>query len=314
MAETLAAAPTPAPAARAIAAAALPAAAVGAPPSGDAIFVAPVVLPRPAGERTVTAVVGGIERQWTVVVPPNTTDDMRLPMLIVLHGVGGKGTGMRSLGFERFASSSGMVVAYPDANGGSWNDGRPGMDPLVATPADDLAFLREVVRRSVADFGVDPTRVAVAGYSNGALMAARAACDMADSLSAAVLVSGAGPRDVAQRCRPSRPVPVMLVFGTADSVVPYDGGQVAPYAGKARGLVAPVREVLDLWRSANGCASSEQQDLPGAPRLVVRSSGTGCRAAVVHYRVQGGGHEWVSQPNFDTTSEAWRFVLAQTAR
>jgi polyhydroxybutyrate depolymerase len=287
---------------------------VGSPPSGDAIFVAPVVLPRPAGDRTITAVVGGIERRWIVVVPPNTTDDTWLPLLLVLHGVGGTGTAMRSLGFERLAAATGAVVVYPDANGPSWNDGRPGMDPLVVNPADDVAFLREVVRRSVADLGVDPNRVAVAGYSNGALMAARAACDMADTLSAAVLVAGAGPRDVAQRCRPSRPVPVMVVFGTADSVVPYEGGQVAPYGGKSRGQVAPVREVLDVWRSANGCASSEQKDLPPGPRAVVRSSGTGCRAPVELFRVQGGGHEWVSQANFDTTTEAWRFVLAATAR
>jgi polyhydroxybutyrate depolymerase len=282
-----------------------------APPSGDAVFVAPVGLPRPAGERMVTATVGGIERRWIVVVPPSTTDDVRLPMLIVLHGVGSHGAAMRTLGFDRLASSAGMIVAYPDAAGPSWNDGRPGMEPLVANPADDVAFLRELVRRSVIDHGVDPDRVAVTGYSNGALMAARAACDMADQLAAVVLVAGAGPRDVAQRCRPSRPVPLMMVFGTADAVVPYDGGQVAPFGGRARGAVAPVREVLDVWRSTNGCSSSIQHEHTGAPRPVQRHEGVGCRAEVVHYRVQGGGHEWVSTPGFDTTAEAWRFVQAQ---
>lgn len=268
---------------------------------------------RPASEKIVTTTVGGVERQWTLVVPPNTSESQRLPLLIVLHGVGGKGAAMRRLGFEKFASPAGYMVAYPDAVGGSWNDGRPGMEPLAGTPVDDVAFLRELIARSVADAGADAKRIAIAGFSNGALMASRAACDMTDQLASVVLVSGSGPRDMTAKCKPSRPLPMMVVFGTADTVVPYEGGPVAMYAGKPRGLVAPVREVLDIWRGVNGCTGTESQPLAGTSPSITAMRGTGCRADVVHLKVAGGTHDWVTNATFDTTTEAWKFVAAHLA-
>ena len=268
---------------------------------------------RVAGDRTMSVTINSVERQWTVFVPTGTKDGDKLPLLIVLHGVGGKGAGMRRLGFDRFAQAAGVLVAYPDALGGSWNDGRPGMEPLTGTPADDIAFLRELIARSVAELGADPVHVSIAGFSNGALMASRAACEMTDQLEAVVLVSGSGPRGVAERCKPSRPLRLMVVFGTADAVVPYDGGQVAPYAGKSRGQVAAVRELLDVWRTANGCTGTNPaQDVAGTTPRVSALRGSGCRADLVHFRVTGGGHEWITTPAFDTTTEAWRFVSARS--
>ena len=268
----------------------------------------PPVLERPAGDRVRSEVLNGVERQWTVVVPPGTKDDRALPVLVVLHGVGGKGAAMRKLGFERFAGPSGAIVVYPDATGGSWNDGRPGMEPLSGTPVDDVAFLRTVIDRTIAEFGADPSRVAIVGFSNGALMASRAACDMADRLSSVVLVSGAGPRDMAQRCHPSRPLSVMVVFGTNDQTVPYQGGSVASYGGRSRGMVTSVADFLAVWRGANGCSSDDSREpVAGSTKITVQR-GRGCRADMVHYRIDGGAHEWFSTTAFDTTTEAWRFM------
>jgi polyhydroxybutyrate depolymerase len=279
----------------------------------SAVFPTAVVpVPRPAADVPVSAEINGVRRDWTVVVPPGTTDAMKLPLLIVLHGVGGKGAGMRRLGFERYAATAGVLVAYPDAVGGSWNDGRPGMEPLVGTAVDDVAFLRELISRTAGDMGADPKRVAIAGFSNGALMASRAACDLSDQLEAVVLVSGSAPKDVALRCKPARPVPLMVVFGTADTVVPYEGGTVAAYGGKARGVVAPVHELLDLWRRADGCAGVETVAVSATP-VVTMQRGKGCTADVVHYCVTGGGHEWLATATFDTTATAWQFVSAHYA-
>lgn len=277
--------------------------------TSEPAFVPPTpVLERAAGDRVHTEVINGVERQWTVVVPPGTTDDRALPVLLVLHGVGGKGTAMRKLGFEKFAAPTGALVVYPDATGGSWNDGRPGMEPLSGTPVDDVAFLRTVIDRTVAEFGADPGRVAIVGFSNGALMASRAACDMADHLSSVVLVSGAGPRDMVQRCHPSRPLPVMVVFGTSDPTVPYQGGSVAPYGGRSRGLVTSVSEFLTVWRGANGCTADDSREPMAGNAKITVQRGRGCRADMVHYRIDGGVHEWISNATFDTTAEAWRFM------
>lgn len=268
---------------------------------------------RPGGERARVATIGGVERRWTVVVPPNAKEDDKLPILVVLHGVGGVGTAMRWVGFEQPAAAANALVVYPDASGGSWNDGRPGMEPLAGTPVDDVAFLRELLDRVATEFGGDLERASIVGFSNGALMASRAACDMPERLRAVVLVSGAGPRDVAQRCRPSGPLSVMIVFGTGDATVPYNGGQVAAFGGKSRGQVSSVRELLDVWRAADRCGGADVQETVSRSPLVTSLRLGGCTGEVVHYCIVGGKHEWVTNAAFNTTTESWKFVAAHWA-
>lgn len=63
---------------------------------------------------------------------------------------------MRSTGFEPLALAHGAVVAYPDAMGGAWNDGRPGVDPVVPGALDDVRFLRLLIDETGARTGADP--------------------------------------------------------------------------------------------------------------------------------------------------------------
>src|SRR5687768_6717844 len=159
-----------------------PAVPVPAPP----VTVAPVavapVLPAPAPAPVFLAAgvheqqvdVDGVGRRWTVVVPPGPPPSA---VVVVLHGVGGRGADMRSAGFEPLAAGKGVVLAYPDALGGAWNDGRPGADPIVpGAPVDDGRFLRMLIDETVARTGAGAGRVAVVGFSNGAVMASRLAC------------------------------------------------------------------------------------------------------------------------------------------
>lgn len=284
-----------------------------APPTTTAPPTSRVRAAKVSGEQVRTEVIGGVERRWTVVVPPGAQSGDQLPILIVLHGVGGAGTTMKWVGFDQMAATRNAIVVYPDATGGSWNDGRPGMEPLSGTPVDDVAFLRTLIDRVAGEFGGDTGRVSVVGFSNGALMASRLACDMPERLRAAVMVSGAGPRDVAQRCRPSQGLPVMVVFGTSDATVPYGGGQVASFGGKSRGQVASVREVLDVWRKANGCAANDVQEVVSATPVVQSVRPASCQSDVLHYCIVNGKHEWIANSAFNTTTEAWKFVVAHWA-
>ena len=214
---------------------------------------------------------------------------------------------MRFTGFER----RGTVVAYPDGLGGAWDDGRPGADPVVPG-VDDVRFLRLVIDETASRTGVDPRLVAVVGFSNGAVMAGRMACELADRVAAVALVAGSGGRGFQQSCRPARPVSVMLVAGSNDRAVPYAGGRVADWGTRRRGFVAPVEDVFAFWRASDGCASTEA--VAGGAQVQV-ARGAGCRAgtSVVRYRVSGGGHEWFRGPTFDTTGAVWDFVTRRFA-
>jgi polyhydroxybutyrate depolymerase len=274
-----------------------PAVATTVPPEEVMPEPAPVYLPAGVHEHHVD--IDGVGRRWTTVVP---ADGPAAGVVVVLHGVGGRGTDMRSAGFEPLAAAKGVVLAYPDAHGGAWNDGRPGADPVVPGPlVDDGRFLRVLVDETVARTGADPRRVAVVGFSSGAVMASRLACDVADRVAAMALVAGTAGQGFDRSCRPGRPMAVMLAAGVSDPVVPYAGGRIANWGTKRRGYVAGVEEVFSFWRSQNGCASTQ---VAGA-----EARGTDCRSPVVRYRVTGSTHEWYRAPRFDTTNVVWDFVV-----
>jgi polyhydroxybutyrate depolymerase len=253
----------------------------------------------PAGVHEHQIEVDGIGRRWTTVVPAGGP----VALVVVLHGVGGRGADMRAAGFEPLAAARGVVLAYPDAVGGAWNDGRPGADPIVpGSPIDDGRFLRMLIDETVARTGANAGRVAVVGFSNGAVMASRLACDIADRVSALVLVAGTAGQGFERSCRPARPVAVMMAAGVSDAVVPYAGGRIANWGTKRRGYLAGVEELFAFWRAQNGCTSILTAG--GEAR------GTDCRTGspVVRYRVSGAAHEWYRAPRFDTTTLVWDFV------
>jgi polyhydroxybutyrate depolymerase len=247
-------------------------------------------------------------RRWTTVVPPSTEGGAAAALVVVLHGVGGRGADMRSTGFEALASAPRTVVAYPDAFGGAWNDGRPGVDPPVpGVMVDDTRFLRLLIEETVARTGADPRRVAVVGFSNGAVMAGRVACDLADTVSAVALVAGSGGQGFEQSCKPVRPVAVMMVAGSNDRTVPYGGGRVPDWGARKRGFVAPVEDFFAFWRRQSGCATTQ---VSAGPPQVSLARGADCRTdtTVLRYRVNGGGHEWFKAPALDTTTVVWDFL------
>ena len=293
--------------------------ALSQPAPGPAGPVAAQLTPPPrerlaAGVHEHQVQVDGHARRWSTVVPPRPDGALPTGMVVVLHGVGGRGADMRSAGFEPLAGAQGAVVAYPDAVGGAWNDGRPGADPVVPGVAvdDDIRFLRLLIEETSARTGADILRVAVVGFSNGAVMAGRVACELADRVTAVATIGGTAGQGFEQSCRPVRPVAVMVVAGSNDRTVPYGGGRVADWGTRRRGFVAPVDDFFAFWSAQAGCSST--QPVAALPQ-VCAARGAGCRgdATVVRYRVNGGGHEWFRPPGLDTTKVVWDFVSGRFA-
>ncbi len=249
---------------------------------------------RPA-ERTIR--VGPVTRHYLELVPPGL--GRRPPVLVVLHG----GTGsMRDLFGRRggamadlpaIARAEGMILVAPNGTSAAgdpagdrqtWNDLRDGRSDGI----DDVGFLTRLVGRVVAEHRADAGRVCIAGASNGGMMTYRMLIEAPDLFAAAAAFVAnlpAGTRPV-----PRRPVPLMIMNGTADPLMPWDGG---PISGD-RGRVTSTAETVRHFVRGNG--------LSGPPRhrpLPDRDPGDGCRmvesrwdgaAPVVLVTVEGGGH------------------------
>jgi polyhydroxybutyrate depolymerase len=278
-------------------------------PAADVlVWPSPTALAVGANEQQLP--VGGFSRSYVAVVPPPTAKPRSL--LVVLHGVNGRGANMRAMGFESAAAANGTVVVYPDAIGGSWNDGRVGMEPMQpGVVTDDVAFLRSLIEEMVTRANVDATRVAIAGFSNGAIMTGRAACDMSDRIRGIAMVGGTAGQNYPQACLHNRPMPILEVHGTSDLVVPYLGGKVADYQGRKRGSVLSVADFVSFWSGTCHCSGTRETNIKATlPVTMVEAQSCTPGSPVVHYRVNGGAHEWFRIQGFDTTKVVWDFLAA----
>ena len=247
---------------------------------------------------------GGLARTYSLHVPAGVEHPSGL--VINLHGAGATGPDQAALThFDSVADAHGFVVAYPDGIDLSWADGRGASIP-DRQGVDDVGFISALVGKLVTDFGIDPGRVFATGMSAGAFMTNRLACERADLFAAVAPVAGTLGVNVA--CNPSRPVAVLMTHGTADPVVPYNGGIMMGRGGVSD--IPAVPTLVERWRQIDGCQGVPGEDvLPtagdGTQSYRLTSSACSGGTEVVLVRVDGGGHSW-----FDTSEASWQFFNA----
>lgn len=228
---------------------------------------------------------GGLQRTYLVHAPAGPANGL----VINLHGAGMNGQQQADLtAYNSVADRYGFVVAYPNGIDMAWADGRGASLP-DRQAIDDVGFLSALIERLSRDYGVPPGHVFVTGMSAGAFMANRLVCERADLVTAIAPV--AGTLGAATPCAPSRPVSVMAVHGTADPVVPYNGGPMNGRGGISDIVSAPA--LVERWREMDRCPGPLVSD-PAAVGEVQEMTATGCadNTEVTLVQINGGGHTW----------------------
>jgi len=222
------------------------------------------------------------------------------PLVIVLHGSGQDARAMQKatgFAFERLAGQRRFAVAYPNAFGKHWNDGRkPARHPASVRGIDDAAFIAAVIDGMVAMHAIDPQRVFVFGYSGGGHMAFRLAQEAPPRMAAIAMVAAGIPApENAVASPPGHAIPAMLVNGTDDPINPYDGGRVTLFGFGDRGAVLSARASANHFARLHGAHLAQTQELgpgdfPDPTRVVKQTWTAGREPKVVLYSVLGGGH------------------------
>ena len=241
-------------------------------------------------------------------VASGQTDGM--PLVVVLHGYGGKALG-DGLRFIELADLHGFAVCWPqgaeDGTGHScWNVGYPFQ---AGYRIDDTAYLRRLVRHLQKNFGVSRRNVFLTGMSNGGEMCYKMAAEHPETFSA--IASIAGLTLVSMSTDYRRPVPFMEVHGTDDSVSAWCGD---PENRGGWGAYLSVPAALSHIISANRCVGETISEIPSEHKRVIlhRFTGglpafkNGSPADVLLYEVLGGDHSW-SDRYIPTCDLVWEF-------
>jgi polyhydroxybutyrate depolymerase len=246
---------------------------------------------------------GGLERTYFLHVPPSYDGRTSVPLVIVLHGY--TQTPLDIEAMTRFSAKSdkeGFIVAYPQGNGAQWNVGFA----LFKSNIDDVGFINELISRLEQKYAIDPKRIYVAGFSNGAMMAYLLGADLSDKIAAIAPVSGSigavTDNTLEQIPEPSQPVSVIVFHGTMDQSVPYEGG--TPY-----GFLSVAKSVI-FWVRHDGCSITSQNETSSDGK-VVKSTYTGGinGTEVILYTIVDGTHAWPTTP-ITATDIIWDFFAS----
>ncbi|HTS87625.1 MAG TPA: PHB depolymerase family esterase [Gemmatimonadales bacterium] len=256
-------------------------------------------LPAQIPDEKVNVVVGGMPRTYLLHTPRMHAQG-RIPLVILLHGRLGTGSGMARLtGFDSVSESHGLLVAYPDGYRRSWADGRGGT-PADKAGVNDVAFIGAIIDDVARHYPLDRGRVYAAGMSNGAFMAERLACEMSGRLAAVGVIAATLGDSLAAQCHPALPISIMFVNGTDDPLVPFLGGEMS--GGRGSGL--SVAATVARWVELNGCTAqpvlTTLSATPPDGTQALESLYDVCQrgAEVVAYRIEQGGHTWPGGPQY----------------
>jgi polyhydroxybutyrate depolymerase len=243
--------------------------------------------------------------RWNVGV----TAPVQQPMMRSPGGRGGRhGGGGYPGGGGGGGGYPGGGGGYPGGGGGSQGGGQSGgqdrgREDIRSEPADDISFLNGMLDQMAAKFSVDTERIYATGLSEGGFMAMKVGCAMSDRIAAIAPVAAAMPK--AMICLPLRPVPVVMINGTSDPVVPHSGGT-------EKNLQLPVISVEDSaksWARMDRCAEKPSESkLPahekgGMETKVATYDGCHEGAQVVSYNVKGAGNTWPGGEQYEVENQ-----------
>jgi polyhydroxybutyrate depolymerase len=243
----------------------------------------------------------GMERSYRVYVPSAYSEAAPVPLVLVLHGRLGSGRNIeRWSRFTPVAEEAGFIAVYPDGINRQWNNGRsPDARNMTVSHIDDTGFLLALIETLKEQYAIDAGAVFATGMSNGGMMSHRLAFDAPGVFAAVAPVVSAIPEGQAEAWCEGPPVPILMINGTDDWLVPWEGGEM--FGREGFGSVLSPRDTAALWARRNGCSPEpETVSLPASSRgsQVFIETYDCADAPVVLYRIEGGGHTWPGGSRF----------------
>lgn len=267
--------------------------------------------PHSAGQFSQTFTFLGAPRTYQLYVPGRYRGTTAVPVVFDFHGYGSNAVQQMAYGnFKPEADRDGFLIVAPDgqvpANRHFNLSGEAGLQ-------DDVKMVGALLDHIEATLCVDTKRVYSTGMSDGGAMTSVLACGMSNRFAAFAAVA------VVASCGGTRAVPIMALKGTADPVVPFDGGKINCCGG---GQIASTPSTMAAWATVDHCAPAYKEVRLSSD--VRRRIWSGCAkgGTVVFYIIDGGGHTWPGSipiprlgpttNQIDASATIWTFFQAHS--
>lgn len=250
--------------------------------------------------------VDGRQRQYLIHLPPNYQNADKLPVLFGLHGGGGTYENtIKFYNLNGLADKNGFIVIYPNAIGKSWTI--PGFSTRAKgndSTVDDVHFISVLIDTIVQHYKGDSTEVFTTGISRGGEFSLYLAYKLSSRIKAIAPVCASVPVPFLKHYVFLHPTPVLLINGTNDPLIPYDGGY-----GKYLGTTEP-NEGFDMTATEDlikhiVIMEDSITAIPKTPIVTTMPDNDpddGCNAIKYEYtsggvnvvliKVENGGHTW----------------------
>jgi polyhydroxybutyrate depolymerase len=266
----------------------------------------PAVFQGAPGDFDKTITVGTASRRYLLHVPASYRSGTAMPAVVLFHGGQGSATTIANITgkdtFSIFADRAGFIAIYPNSVNGTWDDGRD----TVQVATNDVAFVDTLLDEVAKDYNVDTRRVYATGISNGGMMTHRLACDLTKRFAAVATVAANMPVSLSTKCSPSRAMPIAILSGDSDPLMPYAGGSIP---SGISGNVLSVTDTVKFWLNKNALVTTakttsltDADTTDGTTTTLLEYGAAGSSNDIALYSIKGGGHTWPGGTQYLTES------------
>jgi len=243
-------------------------------------------------------------RQFIVHVPNAYTRLSSVAVVFAWHGYTDNCVRWsRAAGFSQI-SENGFVAVYPCGTGV-----QPSFNAGVCCGGnrnDDVELARLIIVRLQKELPkINASRIFTSGMSNGGMMSEQLGCKSSNLFRAIASIGGTlvvnpGWTEAFDECDKTytKPASVLMVHGTADPTVPWNGNQAYRFP--------PIPANFARWAQRSKCTGNPVQTFKKGvfSNSVYQNCAAGPVELVTH---EGGQHVWPNTTDFSTPQYAWQF-------
>ncbi len=257
-----------------------------------------------------TILIDGLQRNYILHLPTAYSTTQKLPLIFALHGGGGTAKGAVGLyDLESLADKYNCLIVYPDAINKAWHI--PGMTSRVKkidSSINDVRFISVLLDTMIVHYKADGKKVFCTGLSRSAIFSYYLADVLNERIAAVACVCGSISQTMAAAYSFKKPIPVLMINGTADPLINYNGGpvKILGYAGNNVGessSLLPVEALLRKIIALNKCNATPVvtalPDVDKSDDCTETEYGYNCSNIKVDFiKIENGGHTWAGSTQY----------------